>query len=72
MITKKFYETTGQKINEYGEVVNFYEKNREGRFQTKNDLKKISNEINLELEKGQTENNLYRLSLLQKRISKFI
>ena len=51
MITKNFTKQLGKKINEYGEVVNFYEKNREGRFQTKNDLKKISNEINLELEK---------------------
>ena len=60
---KKFERITEQKRREYEKVVNFYERNREGRFQNKNDLKKILDEINIELNEKQTTNNLNRNKL---------
>lgn len=57
---KKFERITEQKRREYEKVVNFYERNREGRFQSKNDLRKILDEIKIELDKKQTTKNLDR------------
>jgi len=72
VIAKTIYERIEQKVADYETVANFYERNRESRFQTKIGLKRILNEINLELDKGQTDRNLEKLFDLQKRISRFV
>ena len=69
---KKPYETTEQKIGGYEEIIKFYERNSEGRFQTKSNLKKILNEIYSELDKDQTRDNLSKLYILQNRISRLV
>jgi len=69
---KKPYEIVEQKIEGYDAVIKFHERNRESRFRTKIGLKRILNEINLELDKGQTDRNLEKLFDLQKRISRFV
>ena len=66
--TKKSTETIDRKICGYESVINFYEKNRGGRFQSRKGLIRILNEIIVELDKDQTKNNLDKLSVLRDRI----
>ena len=72
VIAKTIYGRIEQKIADYETVANFYERNRESRFQSKTGLKRILSEINLELDRGQSTKNLDKLSNLQERISRFV
>lgn len=73
MITSKQpYETIEQKISEYKRIINFYEKNSRGRFQTKSNLIEMSHEILTELSKNQTEKGRTKLFSLYNKIEKFI
>ena len=72
MPTKNVYGRMEQKIADYETVANFYERNRELRFQTKSGLKKIADEIDLELDRGQTADNLERLKILKTKFSVFV
>ena len=65
-------ETIERKIRGYEKVANFYEKNRKEKFQNKQGLNRILNEINLELNKNPKINNLNKLSDLQDRIFRLI
>lgn len=72
MIIKKGYETIREKISGYESVAKYYEKNRGARFQTKRNLIKIVNEINLELEKKQTKEDHIQLDSLYNKLGRFI
>ena len=65
-------ETIERKIRGYEKVANFYEKNRKEKFQNKQGLNRVLNEIKLELNKNQKINNLNKLSDLQDRIFRLI
>ena len=65
-------ETIERKIMGYERVANFYEKNRKEKFQNKQGLNRVLNEIKLELNKNQKINNLNKLSYLQDRIFRLI
>ena len=71
-MVKKIYEETWKKIANYKTIANFYERNREARFQNKIGLKKIAEEIDLELDKTQTADNLKRLKIIRESFSYFI
>ncbi len=72
MISKKTYETIGEKIVGYESVVRFYERNPDGRFQTKSNLRRIADEINLDLSKDWTKNNSNKFCALRNRIAEEI
>ena len=71
-VYKKIHERVEQKIADYWTVADFYEKNRESRFQSKGNFKKFLDDITLELNKGQTADNLEKLQILKTRFNDFV
>jgi len=72
MIVRKTGEPIEQRIQNYESVINFYERNRDGRFQDKKNLYIIAENIDLELEKKHKKEHFAKLSSLQNRIEKFV